>query len=319
MDIHPLEALCEIYLDQKNLSISTIKSYRIVYKKYIAYLKMRKIFYAKTSDVIQYRENRRSLGYSSHYLHVHISALRGLYHYLKQNQKRLNLPDLYAHNVMDQIRSENINYHLSKPILSLEQARHMIVHTKKMRTYIWHYRDHAIISLMITSGLRSIEVIHAKRKDYQTRDKKPVLYIKKQGRQKGMDKIDVSPGTAEAINDYLHLRKDDNPYLFVSYKRVSKDLYLSRTFFKDMFARLLKECGLTHTRITPHSLRHTAGIMNLVRGGSLEQTKALMRHVDIDSTKIYLDYLDRLKDNSEHEIESFILKEEANDVYIMLE
>ena len=68
MNTHPLEELSEAYLLGKNLAKSTIKSYRITFKKYISYLKEHHIEYANTSDVIRYREHRRILGDASHYI-----------------------------------------------------------------------------------------------------------------------------------------------------------------------------------------------------------------------------------------------------------
>ena len=106
-----------------------------------------------------------------------------------------------------------------------------------------------------------------------------------------------------------------NPYLFISHSNHSDIPYLSRTFFIGMFKRVLKDSGLEDTKITPHCLRHTAAAMNLLRGGSLEQTKGLLRHVDIQSTLVYVHHIERMKDDSEYQIESFILKEEASISY----
>jgi integrase/recombinase XerD len=78
-----------------------------------------------------------------------------------------------------------------------------------------------------------------------------------------------------------------------------------------MFRRVLKDCGLENSGITPHCLRHTAATMNLLRGGSLEQTRQLMRHANIESTLVYRDHIERMKDDSENQIEKFILKEES--------
>ncbi len=55
--------------------------------------------------------------------------------------------------------------------------------------------------------------------------------------------------------------------------------------------------------------------MNLLRGGSVEATKSLLRHENIKSTLVYKDYLDRLNDHTELEIESFILKEDLGGLY----
>ena len=306
MNTHPLESLSEQYLKEKNLASATLKSYRIAFKKFIAYLKENTIEYAKTSDVVRYREIRRDLGHSSHYIYIDISALKGLYHYLKVNQDRLKLPKEYTFDIMSQVKNERIKHRVKKTILSLAQAKHLLLHTKENRKYIWHYRDHAMLYVMITSGLRPIEIVRAKRSNYQTREGIPLLYIEGNHPK---EYVKLSKGAQQALSAYLNKRQDDNPYLFIAHKKPSSKGHLSRTFFKDMFLRVLKDVGLDGLNITPHCLRHTAAIINLQRGASIEETRMLMRHANIQSTLVYKDYVERLNDDSEFEIEKFILNE----------
>lgn len=315
MPTHELEKLSEIYLSQKDISPATVKTYKITFKHYIKYLKDEKITYAKTSDVIKYREGRRGLGDSAPYIYIQLCALKGLYQYLETNQGRLKISEVYLFNIMAGIKNDRIRYHINKPILTLAEAKHLILHTQKGRKSIWHYRDHAIIFLMLTAGLRSCEVIQAKRADYQELDGRRLLSVGSNGNPKTGQFVSVAPGVAQAIDEYLARRKDNNPYLFITTKNVSPAGCLSRTFFKDMFHRVLKDCGLDGLGITPHALRHTAGIMNLMRGGSVEATQSLLRHADIASTLVYKDYLERLSDHTELAIERFILKEEDDDLY----
>ncbi len=310
MDNHPLEDLSQIYLLQKQISNSTLKSYKIAFKKYIDYLKENNIIYAKTSDIIRYRQHRRALGDSTYYIYIHISVLKGFYHFLSVNQKKLNIDKLYAYDIVTPIKNEKINHRINKPILTVKQAKHMILHTKRSRKYIWHYRDHAIISLMMTSGVRRFEIIYAKKSDYQIIDEKAILYIKKKRSADVKEFVKISKGTQKALNDYLDKRKDDNPYLFISHKNISKQGHLSRTFFADMFPRILKSCGLEDKNITPNVLRQTAGMINLLRGGTLASTQSFLRHKHIESTLVYQEHLERLKDDSAYKIDAFILKEE---------
>lgn len=312
MKNHPLEALIERFLAEKNIAGTTVKSYNFAYKNFISYLKENNIEYAKTSDIIQYRESKRALGYSIHWIYIQISVLKGLYHYLRINQKHLDLPVEYAYDIMGPIKNERIKQRITKPILTLEQAKRLILQTKNNRKSFWHYRDHAILYLMITTGLRSIEILRAKREDYQNIDGKWVLYVPSKKRRSNDEFVKISQGAEAAMRDYLNKRKDDNPYLFITHKNSAKEGHLSRTFFMDMFPRVLKDCGLKDSGITPHCLRHTAATMNLLRGGSLEQTRQLLRHVDIQSTLVYVRHIERMKDDSEVQIESFILKEEAS-------
>ena len=310
MKTHPLEALSETYLAAKNLSPATLKAYRIAFKHFTTYLKEHAITCATTRDVIRYRDSKRAAGHSPHYIYIHISALKGLYRYLSRNQKHLGLPDAYAHDVMEPVKNERITHRIKKPVLTVNQARQLILRTKESRTHIWHYRDHAIVYLMLTSGLSAHAISHAKRKNYQTVDGQALLYIKRTGRGADADYVKLSGGAMEALDAYLNKRRDTHPYLFVSHGKRAASGQLSRTFFQTMFPRVLKACGLEGLSITPHCLRHTAATLNLLRGASLEATKSLMRHANIASTLIYQDHIARLKDDAAEQVEAFILKED---------
>lgn len=69
----------------------------------------------------------------------------------------------------------------------------------------------------------------------------------------------------------------------------------------------LKRAGIPDFKLTIHSLRHTAATFNLLRGGSIEATQALLRHQSIETTMIYLHHINRVKDDSEFQIERYIL------------
>ena len=199
----------------------------------------------------------------------------------------------------------------SKPILTIEQAKHLILYTKNNRKYIWHYRDHAMVYLMITTGLRSVEIRRARKKDLRVVNNQLILYVQGKGRKSADEFVKIAEGVETAINDYLNKRKDKNPYLFISHSKHSDIPYLSRTFFIGMFKRVLEDSGLEDTNITPHSLRHTAATLNLLRGGSLEATRQFMRHTNMSSTLIYAHHIKRVKDDSENQIERYILGEDT--------
>lgn len=313
MDKHPLEDLSGLFLSDQNLSKSTIKSYKICYKYYVNYLKKHDIIIAKTSDVIKFRESLRACGHSTYYIYLYISALRSLYRYLRIHQKKLNLSSAYTYDIMVPIKNEKIKKNLLKPILTLEEARHLLTYTKVNRKIIYDYRNYAIICLMLIAGLSPYEVIHLKKEDYQILDGKACLQIRKRKTQ-NIDTVFLSKGVVDAIEDYLKKRKKRNPYLFISQNQTTKEGHLSRTFFYFMFEKVIKKCGLEDTKITPHSLRHTAAYLNLLRGGSIESTRKLLRHVEISSTMMYQNYLDKINDRAEEAIEAYILKEDHNDL-----
>ncbi|MFW6319917.1 MAG: tyrosine-type recombinase/integrase [Bacillota bacterium] len=321
---HHLEPLYKMYLMEKDIAKESKRLYTIVLRQYVTYLKERGIEHAQTYDILQYREQLKDKALSINWIYTNINVIQGFYRYLRANQRRLSLPDIYLYDVAEPIKNLKGKTRVAKNVISLEQAKHLILWTKENRKYIWQYRDHAILYLMITTGLRSIEIRRAKKQDLVNRDGQWILYIQGKGRRDADEYVKVTDSVNDAIHAYLAKRKDNNPYLFINHSKASKELYLSRWFFPNMFKRLLKACGLEHTGLTPHALRHAAATFNLLRGGSLESTKQLLRHANINTTLIYAHHIERMNDDSEQQIEDFILKEEAptltyTNVFITLE
>ncbi len=322
MNIHPLDSLIMQYLAEKDITRGSFELYDTILKQFTTYLKEHHILFAKTSDIINYRQWKRNQGYSTRWIYHQMSAIKGLYQYLKYNQKRLNLSEEYANDITELIKNERIKKGISKPILTIDQAKHLILCSKENRKYIWHYRDHAMLYLMLTTGMRSVELRRAKKKDLKIIENQSILYIQGKGRQIANEYVKITPSVKRAIDEYLKKRKDKNPYLFVSHSKHTDTPYLSRTFFTRMLKRVLSSCDLTYTKIKPHSLRHTAATFNLLRGGSLEQTKQFMRHTNISTTLVYAHHVKRLKDDSVNQIENYILNEDIyhyHDEYIIID
>lgn len=306
---HPLEDLIENYLFEKDITFETRAFYKSILKQYLNYIKSNQILYATTEDVIKYIDTIRSKGFSSQWIHHQITVVKGLYQYLSLNQARLDLDSVYKFDITESMKNIKIERKLSKSILTAEQAKHLILYLKDHRKYSWHYRDYAIIYVMMMTGLRSIEIRRARIKDLKMMNEKYVLYVHGKGRSLSDEFVNISNRCYEAIMDYLNVRKDKNPYLFVSRsKRSIKPM--SHTIFNGIFKRILKDSKLTDTHMTAHLLRHTAASFNLERGGSLESTKKLLRHTQMSNTRIYTHVRDTSFDETVTKLEDFILDSE---------
>lgn len=309
-ETHPLENLIEHYLFEKDITIGTREVYQTILKQYLNYLKENKILYAKTNDVIKFLDGAKNRGCSLRWTHHQITVLKGLYRYLSFNQARLALPVEYIFDIMESIKNVRIEKRIAKPVLTTEQAKHLLLCLKDNRKYIWHYRDYALIYLMITTGLRSVETRRARITDLKIVNDRYVLYVQGKGRSSADEFVKISEGVYEAIKDYLEKRKDKNPYLFVSKSKRSKK-QMDRTLFNGIIRRVLKDSGLEDTHITAHSLRHTAATLNLKRGGSLEETKRFLRHTNMENTLIYTQMMDSVMDETVSDLEDFILGDES--------
>ncbi|MCD4827120.1 MAG: tyrosine-type recombinase/integrase [Acholeplasmataceae bacterium] len=312
MTDHPLEDLVDLYLAEKDIKRETWELYHTILIQYIAYLKTQKIIYAKKSDVLSFIDYKKRQNYSTQWIYHLISTIKGLYQYLAFNQKRLDLDDIYAYDITESIKNVSIKKKFDKQTLEIHEAKHLILCTKQMRKYIWHYRDHAIIYLMIVTGIRSVEVRRARIKDLKKINSQHVLYIQGKGMSSKDDYVKISKGLKDAIDDYLNLRSDKNPYLFISHSKRSDVPYLSRTFFNRMLKRVLGDSGFDPNYITAHCLRHTAASLNLKRGGSLEETKRFMRHSNLSTTLIYSHMVKTIEDDTENQVEHYILNDDSD-------
>jgi len=104
---------------------------------------------------------------------------------------------------MESIKNVRIEKRIDKPVLTTEQAKHLLLCLKENRKYIWHYRDYALVYLMITTGLRSIETRRAKIKDLKIINGKSVLFVQGKGRSSADEFVKISDGLYEAIKDYF--------------------------------------------------------------------------------------------------------------------
>lgn len=152
-------------------------------------------------------------------------------------------------------------------------------------------RDHAILQLLFSTGLRVSELCNLSIDDVDlTRDEFSV-------RGKG-DKVRVvflSDEAKVSVSRYLKGRKDMDDALFIQYGKkanAAKDLRLSPRAVQ----RLLKSCatkaGITR-KVTPHVIRHSFATDLLSNGADLRSVQALLGHAHIGTTQIYTHVTDK--------------------------
>lgn len=150
----------------------------------------------------------------------------------------------------------------------------------------------AMYQLMVTAGLRTIEISRANIKDIESRNGATFIYIYGKGHSEPDQKKPIAPQVYEAIKDYLNSRTD-NPTgsspLFVATGNRSGGKRIAPTTISTMIKRAMQQAGYNSEKITAHSLRHTAGnnIMELT-GDNIFITQQYMRHESPKTTEIYL-------------------------------
>ena len=161
------------------------------------------------------------------------------------------------------------------------------------------YRNYAILSLIATTGLRTIEVERAEIDDLSFINDTHILYVRGKGRDDKSEYVKLSGEVYDIIETYLAHRRDDYSPLFITHGNNSYGNPIRTRSIREIIKNFLFEAGLEDRNMTAHSLRHFVCSEILRSGGSLEEAQQVLRHRDISTTQIYNHSLKREENDSE--------------------
>lgn len=169
-------------------------------------------------------------------------------------------------------------------------------------------RDYAMLTLMITTGMRDIEIHRADIKDLRTLGDISVLYYQGKGHEEKGEFKKLPQPTEEAIRDYLNARKeaDETQPLFISTAHRNNGERLTTKSISRIVKGRLVEAGLDSPRWTAHSLRHTAATLSLLNGAPVEEVQQMLDHANITTTMIYAHHIDKTRRQAEEKIAAAI-------------
>lgn len=155
-------------------------------------------------------------------------------------------------------------------------------------------REYALFALMVSCGLRDIEVSRANIEDLRPLGEETAIYVQGKGRSDRAEFVKVPAEVERALRAYLKDREpvDAREPLFISRSGNSKGARLSTRSISAIIKRALTSAGYVSDRLTAHSLRHTAITLSLLGGATLQEAQAFARHSAITTTQIYAHNLD---------------------------
>ena len=277
---------------------ATIATYSRNLRQFFTWLAANGISSPTRADVITYRRHLEASGHKPATITGYIVAVRQFFKWTESE-------GIYS-NVGVNVKGAKIDNTFKKDPLTSRQAKEVLARIDT--DTLTGKRDHAIMVLMMTCGLRTIEVIRANVEDMRTLGNETVLYIQGKGRDEKADCVKLAPETEAAIRAYLSIRgktSSDAP-LFASESHRNAGERMTTRSISRIVKDGLRAAGLDSERLTAHSLRHTAGTLNLLNGGTLDETQQLLRHAKIDTTMRYLHHMDRVKNDSEYRIAAAI-------------
>lgn len=241
-------------------------------------------------DILEYKEYLAE-SKSAYTVTLYLTSVRRLYQWLESQRV---YPDITRG-----IKGAKKPRGFRKDTLSQEQLREALNAMELIS--LESLRDYAIFNLMARTGLRAIEVSRALVEDIRMESGQEVLWVQGKGRDAKDDFVILTPEALEPIKNYLRARgavkKEEALFCSHSYRNTG-DALTTRSISR-VIKEALKRVGLEDSRLTAHSLRHTAISLSISGGASLQQAQAMARHTDSRTTLIYFHNLERISSGAE--------------------
>lgn len=281
----------------------TVETYTRNIRPFIHYLQDNGIKDPGRDDIVAFRESMKET-HKPTTVQSYIMAVKQFFRWTEAE-------GLYP-NIADHVKGAKIDNSFKKGYLTSKQVGKLLKTID--RSTPKGLRDYAVLLLMVTTGLRTIEVMRANIEDMQTvtdlrNEDFTALFIQGKGHEERTDYVKVEPPVEEAIKAYLKTRgklKGKQP-LFASVAHRNGGERMTTRSISRIAKENMIEADIESERLTAHSLRHTTAVLNLLNGGTIEETRQLLRHSNINTTLIYSHALERVGNRSEARITKAIL------------
>jgi len=140
-------------------------------------------------------------------------------------------------------------------------------------------RDLAIIDMLYSTGIRVGELVNLNIADINFEQRECIVF----GKGDKERRVYFDAKTKIHLQNYLRLRSDDNPALFVTLDAPHKRLKISGVEIR------LRELGRKNhlEKIHPHKFRRTMATRAIDKGMPIEQVQKILGHSQIDTTMQY--------------------------------
>lgn len=295
---HRIAELLESFIQAQDIKPSSKSLYRRTLRQYFSWVAKKgyQLSNITRAELIEYKADLLGSGMSSLSVGSYINSVRRFYEWAEANK--------YYPNVAKSIKAPKRKQQFKRQPLLPDQATALLSYYEKRAK-----RDYAIVTLLLRTGLRTVELIRANVEDIAYKGSQRVLLVQGKGRDEKDSFVILTEKAYQPIADYLASRdsvKTTEP-LFTSASNNSHGERLTTRTVSKIAKEGLKAIGLKDRLFTAHSLRHTTATNILRAGGTLETVQHTLRHSNPATTQIYTATLDeerRLKNSGEALLDS---------------
>ncbi len=234
----------------------------------------------RQSDAIRYRLELEKVGKASSTIRLDQAAISGYYSFcMTRGIARAN-PTTGVHR-------PPVDAYSSASWLSTARAKHLL--SQPNRETVKGKRDYAMLLTYLLTALRCSELANIKRGHIQETGEKIYLTYTCKG---GVRLVrDIPRRCWEVIQDYLTASgreiTGDSP-LFTATTGSNGHHPITAEAIRKMVTHYSRQAFGDTIKVTPHSLRHTAGTLLRKSGCSVEEVQSFLKHKRLDTTRGYL-------------------------------
>jgi integrase/recombinase XerC/integrase/recombinase XerD len=292
-----VKEIIERFIGSLDVKPKSKETYRKAVNRFVEWLSSKGISQAKREDILRYK-NELMTKHTACTVSSYITAVKSLYTYLEGEK--------ICPNIAAGIKGAKHQKGFRKDCLSASQAANVIsgIDTGTIEGK----RNYALVNLLIRTGLRTVEAERANIEDIRNETGEALLYIQGKGRDEKDAFVVLTESALKPIREYLKARgkaKDTDP-LFVSHSNRNWGKRLSTNSISQICKKALVDAGYDDSRLTAHSMRHTAITLSLLAGASIQEAQSLARHSNINTTLIYAHNIQRIAQAPERKIDALL-------------
>ncbi len=282
LTLSTLQGFQESFIDYLDVDDKTLKAYKCGIDCLINYLKDKDIKQPTRNDLIAFRDYLRA-NYSSNTTNAYMVAVKALFKYLE-------IHNLYDNIAVD-LKGAKYSSIPKKQILNQEQAKLIYNELKDSR-------EKCLFSLLLSTGLRGIEVSRAKIEDIQEYNGEIVLWVQCKKHDDKDEYVKLSHQVIKDIKNYIGDRTKG--YIFVSTSPENYGQGLSTTSLRKIIKNIFKRFGLDSDTFSLHSMRRTSATIMYQNGADIQSIQQVLHHKSSVTTTRYINAITRNNNKNEY-------------------
>lgn len=280
----------------------TVNCYRESLRHFVSFLQDNGITAPARGDVLAYKKELL-LRLKPATVNAYLAAVRQFFRWTEQEGF---YPDVSAG-----LKGAKLDKEHKKDALSIADCTVLLNLVDRSTTR--GIRDYAMLCVMLTGGLRCVEIVRANVEDVEIIAGTPRLYVLGKGRTERNEFVNLPRQTFKAIREWIDLREREEGHkaggkepLFTGLSNNGKGTRLTGRAVSAIAKEALRRAGYDSDRITAHSLRHTAITAALEAGEDIREVMRFARHSNIQTTLIYAHDLEKKQNHCAETVASLI-------------